>query len=114
MRIRRSSVALALACYVALHSSPNAAEYVRPETNPDFSREGQVPSATDHLRTVPRSAFENPPAVGVPVRSIFRSTNAPYYDQLRDITLSPSARMGESLEVRSNIDLPDFRGSFPL
>src|SRR5688572_26629771 len=114
MVIRRSSVALVLACYVALHSNPNAAEYVGPATSPDFSSGEQVPSATDHLRTIPRSAYENPPEVGVPFRTIFRSTNAPYYDQLRGITLSPSARTGESVEIRSNLDLPDFRGSFPL
>lgn len=114
MPIRRSSFSLALACFAALHVSPRAAEYVGPATEPSPSGSTYVPSGTDGLRRIPPDAFQTAPAVGVPVKSIFRSTNAPYYDQLRDITLSPSARAGDSVEITSNIDLPDFRGSFPL
>src|SRR5829696_4778990 len=114
MAVRCSPIALAVACLATLHASLKAAEYVGPETSAESSSSGQIPSATDHLRNIPRSAYEDLPAVGVPVRSIFRDTQAPYYDQLRDITLSPSARMSDSVEIRSNIDLPDFRGTFPL
>jgi hypothetical protein len=114
----RRSVSLALACFAVLHSAAGAAEYVGPDTAPSSpspsTAPSTAPSATDDLRRVPRNAFQQDPAVGVPVRSIFRDTRAPYYDQLRDLTLSPSARMGDSVEVRANLDLPDFRGSFPL
>ena len=118
----RKSVSLAIACLAALHATPRAAEYVGPETGPgssssstpSSSSSGYAPSGTEGLRRVPRDAYETTPSVGVPYRTIFRDTRAPYYDQLRDLTLSPSTRAGDSVEIRSNIDLPDFRGSFPL
>lgn len=114
-------VSLALACLVALHSTPRAAEYVGPATTPapesstvPSGSNGPVPTPTDTLRDVPRNAYESRPAVGIPMRSIFRDTRAPYYDNLRSMDLTPTARLNESVSLNTDIDLPDFRGSFPM
>lgn len=106
--------ALALACLAVLNPVPNAAEPSAAPSTPAAATNGTVPSPTDTLTSVPRNAYENTPAVGIPMRSIFKDTRAPYYDNLRDWTLSPSARLGESVGVTSDIDLPDFRGGFPM
>lgn len=116
MSVRPSPIAIIAACFAVLHSGPQAAEYVSPET-PAASADstvGHVPTGTDDLRVIPRNAYESTPAVGIPARSIFRDTRAPYYDNLRDWSLSPSARLSDSARITSDLDLPDFRGSFPL
>src|SRR4051812_3177209 len=115
MKLPAKSASLALACLAVLNVKPRAAEYAGPETSPASSTASPIPpSATDSLRTVPRNAFEDHPAVGIPMSSIFRDTRAPYYDNLRDVSVTPSFRLNESVSATTDIDLPDFRGSFPL
>jgi hypothetical protein len=118
MKSHYASAALTIVCLAVIHSQPQAAEYVGPATAPQepatATTTGPVPTATDSLRTVPRNAYESRPAVGIPARTIFRDKGAPYYDNLRDLSVSPEVRASDSLRLSTNIDLPDFRGSFPL
>lgn len=70
-------------------------------------------SATDGLRRPPRDAFQVDPAVGVPYRSIFRDTGAPYTRALRPLEVEPHARVS-TIDTSVSFDLPDPRGRFPL
>jgi hypothetical protein len=109
--IHRSTTAFACACVAGISATAFAAEYVGPGA-PGASL--GAPTATDNLRSIPRNAYENNPSVGIPASSLFRDTRAPYYDTLRPLSLSPSVRPGESVRLTSDVDLPDFRGRFPL
>ncbi len=70
-------------------------------------------SATEGLRRPPRDAFRVEPAAGVPYRSIFRDTSAPYTNALRPIEADPSLHAG-SVTANTRLALPSFRGRFPL
>ncbi len=106
--ITRSS-AFALACLSGLSFSAAAAEFVSSD-----HPQNPVPSATDNLSNIPRNAYTVPPAVGLPYRSLFRDTKAPYWNSVRNLELTPSAQPAETLGVRAHVALPNFRGSFPL
>lgn len=81
----------------------------------------QVPSpaaeppaaATDDLRRLPADSYQVDPALGIRSRSIFRDTGAPYTNVLRPIQADPGVHLG-SVEAHSRVNLPSFRGRFPL
>lgn len=80
---------------------------------PEF-RTGPAPvSGTEGLTRLPRGAYVDEPAVGVPYSTLFRDTGAPYTNALRDQDLDPSIR-GGSVDASFDLDLPDFRARFPL
>ena len=99
----------AIACLCGL--SVSAAEYIG-EAPPVEGSTAVNP--TDNLLRVPRDAYENPPSVGVPYHSLFRDTRAPYLNSLRDVRITPSLTPAETVGAGAQVDLPDFRGRFPL
>jgi hypothetical protein len=102
--------ALALACFAGLSAACPAAEYVGSDVpGPD----GAAPTPTDNLRRIPPSAYQ-PPRTGIPYGTIFRDTGAPYYNAMRDVQVNPHSQPSESLGFGGHVDVPDFRGSFPL
>jgi hypothetical protein len=124
----RSSSPFTLLCFAGLSAAAFAAEYLGPSTSPTESpttapAAPATPSSpasdpTDPglpaLRRLPPNAFETTPGFGVPVRSIFRDTRAPYYDNLRNVELTPTVRPADTVQANARVDLPDFRGGFPL
>lgn len=97
---------IAVACLASLTATQFAAEYVGPSTSPA--------TPTDTVVRPPRNAYETTPPLGVPYSTLFRDTGAPYLNTLRDFRLSPDAQLTESVEASGRMDLPDFRGRFPL
>ncbi len=85
---------------------PHAADQIAPSTAP--------PTPTDTITRIPKSAYDRTPAVGVPYSTLFRDNGAPYLNTVRDLQLSPEARLTQSVEAEGRLDLPDFRGRFPL
>ena len=81
-------------------------------TEPFFRNSGPPVSGTDNLRNVPAGAYQDTPT-GVPYRTVFRDTGAPYLRSLRDAEFEPTTRAGNT-RGRFDLDLPDPRGSFPL
>ncbi|RYD71968.1 MAG: hypothetical protein EOP84_23975, partial [Verrucomicrobiaceae bacterium] len=80
---------------------------------PEF-RTGPAPvTATEGLNQLPRGAYADEPAVGVPYRTLFRDTGAPYTNALRDLDLNPTIR-GGSVDASFDLDVPDVRARFPL
>lgn len=73
-----------------------------------------LPQATDGVRRLPADAFRPEPEFGVRYRTLFRGTAPPYVDQIRPISVSPTAVVGDSIQGRVNLGIPDFRGRFPL
>jgi hypothetical protein len=65
------------------------------------------------MNRLPRDAYRVEPAVGVPYRSLFRDTGAPYFNSLRPEPIEPTIAAG-SVTAGASADLPDFRGRFPL
>ena len=98
----------ALACFCGLSAS--AAEFIGEAP----SGESGTPTPTDNLRKIPHDAYNSSPALGVPYSSLFRDTNAPYLNTLRDVRLTPSLAPAESVNAGARVDMPDFRGRFPL
>lgn len=106
MTVRLS--AFAIACFCGLRA--NAAEYIGEAP----SNENGTPTPTDNLQRIPRDAYSTPPALGVPYSSLFRDTKAPYLNNLRDVRLTPTLAPAETVGGGAQVDLPDFRGRFPL
>src|SRR5688500_18466098 len=99
-----------LACALAL---ANAFPLLGRAQEPEF-RTGEAPiTATEGYTRLPRGAYPGDPAVGIPQRTLFRDTGAPYLDSVRTPALQPSIR-AESVESTFHLDLPDVRGDFPL
>lgn len=103
---RLSTLAIVSLCGL----SASAVEYI-----------GEAPSGqnspatpTDNLTRIPRDAYDTPPSVGVPYRSLFRDTRAPYLNTLRDVRVTPTLAPAETVRADAQVDLPDFRGRFPL
>ncbi len=102
--------ALALACFAGLGAAAFSAEFVGSDTP---AAEGSVATPTDNLSRIPLNAYETPRA-GIPFRSLFRDTGAPYYNALRDVQVNPVVQPSESVGIKGKVDFPDFRGRFPL
>ena len=98
----------AIACFCGLGAS--AAEYIAEAP----SSENGVPTPTDNLDRMPRDAYSASPSVGVPYHSLFRDTRAPYLNSLRDVRIAPALAPAETISSDAQVDLPDFRGRFPL
>ena len=81
-------------------------------SQPFFRTGGPPVSGTENLKNVPAGAYQDT-AAGVPYRSVFRDTGAPYLHSLRDLEVDPTARAGNT-RASFDLDLPDPRGSFPL
>ena len=81
-------------------------------TQPFFRNNGPPVSGTDGLRNVPAGAYQDTQE-GIPYRSVFRDTGAPYLHALRDVDVEPTTRAGNT-RARFDLDLPNARGSFPL
>lgn len=71
------------------------------------------PTGTGSLSRLPAGSYFVDPAIGVPMRRIFRDTGAPYTDSLRQVGVAPTVR-SESAEVGIHLDLPNVHGRFPL
>lgn len=97
---------ISLACAAVLTTSLSGADYTGPATAPA--------TPTDTISRVPRNAYEDTPAIGAPFKSLFRDTEAPYINSLRGLEASPEMQIAESVEVDGRMDLPDFRGRFPM
>lgn len=95
-------------CFCGL--SLNAAEY-SPGAPP---AQNGSPTPTDNLSRIPQDAYSTTPSAGVPYRSLFRDTRAPYLNSLRDVRVTPTLTPTESVQAGAQVDLPDFRGRFPL
>lgn len=72
------------------------------------------PLPVDESGAIPKTGYQNPAAVDNPFRNLFRATTPRYHLGTNDLRLSPEARPAESLRLDGSIDLPDFRGQFPL
>src|SRR5262245_55966483 len=73
------------------------------------SSTGEVlPQPTDGVRRLPADAFRPEPEFGVRYRTLFRGTAPPYVDQIRPISVSPTAVVTDSIELRVNPGIPDF------
>lgn len=71
------------------------------------------PLPLDEPGGLPRNAYQNPAAVNNPFKNLFRATSPGRFGT-NSLNLSPEVRPAESLRIDSSIDLPDFRGNFPL
>lgn len=72
------------------------------------------PLPTDEAIRIPRNAYGEAPTADLPYHDLFRNTNTPYAIGTSDSRLTPSFRPADTVRVRGNLDLPDFRGRFPL
>ncbi len=102
--------AFALACLAGLSAAALGAEFVASDAP---AADGPVATPTDNLQRIPANAYQ-PPRAGLPFRSLFRDTGAPYYNSLRDVQVNPVVQPSDTVEAKGKIDLPDFRGRFPL
>ncbi len=76
--------------------------------------DGTPPAPTDNLERIPGDAYNQSPAIGIPYHSLFRETSVPNLNTIRDVSLTPSFTPAESVSAGARVDLPDFRGRFPL
>ncbi len=72
------------------------------------------PVPNDEIGRLPKNAFENRPSVGVPYQRLFRNTTSPLYIGQNDLRVSPTVEPTDTTKVTGSVDLPDFRGRFPL
>lgn len=72
------------------------------------------PLPVDEAGGIPNNAFQNPAAVDNPFRNLFRTTSPRYNVGTNDLRLTPEVRPAETLKIEGALDLPDFRGQFPL
>ena len=105
---------LRLACALAL---AGLSGFKAAAQEPEFRTGAASPapvSATEGLSRLPQDAYPGEPAVGIPQRTLFRDTGAPYLHSLRTPALEPSVRPTESIDATFHLDMPDVRGDFPL
>lgn len=105
--------AFALACFAGLSAFSFGAEYVGSDVPGMADSSGRIPTATDNLGRIPGNAYEQE-RFGIKQSSLFRDTGAPYYNSLRDVQVTPEIRASESVTFSGAVDVPDFRGRFPL
>ncbi len=94
-------------------SATFAAEYVGSDVPGFTDNSGRVATPTDNLARIPRNAYETE-RFGLRQSSLFRDTGAPYYNSLRDVQVTPTLNASESVTFSGAVDVPDFRGRFPL
>ena len=103
---RLSTFATICLCGLSLNAAENPTGVPSAQNSP--------PTPTDNLSRIPQNAYNTSPSIGVPSRSLFRDTSAPYLNSLRDVRVTPTLTPAESIQAGAQVDLPDFRGRFPL
>jgi hypothetical protein len=72
------------------------------------------PLPTDIPGALPKNAYENASPTGIPFQRLFRNTSVPYHVGTNNLDLDPTIRPADTIKIQGNVDLPDFRGRFPL
>jgi hypothetical protein len=72
------------------------------------------PLPSDQAGPLPKNAFGTTTDTGSPYARLFRNTSNPFRKETSDLKLAPQVRPAETVRLRASIDLPDFRGRFPL
>lgn len=104
--IQKSAFSLLAALAYSAHGASPLESSTPDQPNP--------PLPVDEPGGQPKNAYQVPPVFGNPFQKLFRTASRNLSVGTNDLRLEPTLKPAESLKVDGFLDLPDFRGQFPL